>query len=237
MPFLYGTAATIGVIHTLLGPDHYLPFVAMSRAGRWSLARTVTVTLLCGMGHVLGSVLVGLVGIALGAAVFSLESIEAARGQIAGWLLIGFGLAYTAWGLRRAYRDQPHAHVHVHADGTVHAHEHVHDTEHAHVHHAHAHHANSPRNVEYRIANGEWRSAGALNPEEPRYACEFAPAPPRGMNSVGGSLTPWVLFTIFIFGPCEPLIPILMYPAVTQGVWAVLAVSAIRRLAFLGGGT
>ena len=27
------------------------------------------------------------------------------------------------------------------------------------------------------------------------------------------NLTPWILFTIFIFGPCEPLIPIVMYPA------------------------
>ena len=25
--------------------------------------------------------------------------------------------------------------------------------------------------------------------------------------------TPWVLFTIFLLGPCEPLIPVLMYPA------------------------
>ena len=27
------------------------------------------------------------------------------------------------------------------------------------------------------------------------------------------NLTPWILFTIFVFGPCEPLIPIVMYPA------------------------
>ena len=28
-----------------------------------------------------------------------------------------------------------------------------------------------------------------------------------------GNMTPWVLFTIFVFGPCEPLIPLVMYPA------------------------
>jgi hypothetical protein len=33
------------------------------------------------------------------------------------------------------------------------------------------------------------------------------------------SLTPWVLFTIFVFGPCEPLIPILMYPAAAESLW------------------
>jgi len=33
---LCATAAGVGVIHTLLGPDHYLPFAAMARAGDWS---------------------------------------------------------------------------------------------------------------------------------------------------------------------------------------------------------
>ena len=36
------------------------------------------------------------------------------------------------------------------------------------------------------------------------------------------SMTPWVLFTIFVFGACEPLIPQLMYPA-AQGSWWALA--------------
>ena len=27
------------------------------------------------------------------------------------------------------------------------------------------------------------------------------------------NITPWVLFVIFVLGPCEPLIPLLMYPA------------------------
>ena len=61
---LCGTAASIGFLHTLLGPDHYLPFVAMSRAGGWSLKKTTVVTVLCGMGHVLSSVVLGFIGIA-----------------------------------------------------------------------------------------------------------------------------------------------------------------------------
>jgi len=41
----------------------------------------------------------------------------------------------------------------------------------------------------------------------------------------GSSITPWALFTIFVFGPCEPLIPILMYPAATKsGFFGVLMV-------------
>ena len=38
---LAATAAMIGVVHTLTGPDHYVPFVAMSRVGGWSLLRTL----------------------------------------------------------------------------------------------------------------------------------------------------------------------------------------------------
>ena len=77
------TAASLGVLHTLLGPDHYLPFVMMGRAGRWSRAKTVLVTLACGVGHVLSSVVLGGVGIALGVAVARLQWLESVRGQIA----------------------------------------------------------------------------------------------------------------------------------------------------------
>ena len=54
------TAATIGFVHTVTGPDHYLPFVVIGRARNWRLKRTLGVTVLCGIGHVLGSVALGL---------------------------------------------------------------------------------------------------------------------------------------------------------------------------------
>ena len=41
------------------------------------------------------------------------------------------------------------------------------------------------------------------------------------------SLTPWVLFTIFVFGPCEPLIPLIMYPAARNNMMAVALVAAV----------
>jgi len=46
-------------------------------------------------------------------------------------------------------------------------------------------------------------------------------------------MTPWVLFTIFIFGPCEPLIPILFYPAATKSAFAVVAVTVAFAVATL----
>lgn len=131
---LLGTAATLGFFHTILGPDHYLPFAALAKARDWSTRKTMAITALCGLGHVLGSILLGLFGIGLGWALGSMESFEAWRGEWAAWVLIGFGLAYFAWGVRQGIRNRPHTHRHVHPDGTIHSHPHGHQSAHAHVH-------------------------------------------------------------------------------------------------------
>jgi ABC-type nickel/cobalt efflux system permease component RcnA len=52
------------------------------------------------------------------------------------------------------------------------------------------------------------------------------------------NITPWVLFTVFVLGPCEPLIPILMYPAAnesTAGLWLVTAVFSITTISTMLG--
>ena len=164
---LCATAFTIGTVHTLLGPDHYVPFVAMARAGDWSTARTLRVTAACGLGHVAGSVLIGLAGLAIGIAVLQLETLEAVRGDLAGWLLIGFGAAYSLWGLRRAFRQ--------------------------------------------RLKQAK-------------------PLPAAGTSV----WAPWLLLLLFVFGPCEPLIPLLMYPAAKASPWAVVGVVATFTLATVG---
>ena len=181
------TAASIGFLHTLLGPDHYLPFIVMSRARGWTAPRTALITLLCGLGHVLSSVVLGLIGVAAGVAVTRLEVFEGMRGSVAAWLLIGFGFAYFMWGVHHAIRNRAHRHVHDHADGGPHSHEHGHQRDHAHAH-----------------------------------------------MGAGRSLTPWVLFTIFVFGPCEPLIPILMYPAAHESVIGMVLVTAVFAVTTIG---
>ena len=80
---LAALAAGIGAFHTLVGPDHYVPFIAMSRAGRWTMRKTMVVSLLCGIGHVLSSVLLGVVGAAFLKEVTVLTGIEASRGRLA----------------------------------------------------------------------------------------------------------------------------------------------------------
>jgi sulfite exporter TauE/SafE len=127
------TAASIAFLHTLLGPDHYVVFTAMGKARSWSLARTLRITLLCGLGHVLSSVLIGTAGLLAGAQLASLVEIEGVRGNLAAYALIAFGLMYFAWGLRKTGRNHVHSHVHIH-ESVVHDHEHDHHSDHAHVH-------------------------------------------------------------------------------------------------------
>jgi nickel/cobalt transporter (NicO) family protein len=177
---LAGTAASIGFVHTLIGPDHYLPFIVMARARRWPLSKTLFISFLCGLGHVLSSVVLGFLGIGFGIALTKLKGFESFRGSLAGWLLIGFGLAYFVWGMRRALKSRPHAHRHHHEVGEDHDHSHSHLAGHCHVH------------------------------------AEGAKA----------NITPWILFTIFIFGPCEPLIPLVMFPAARHSIPGVILVTA-----------
>jgi len=182
---LSATAAFIGFVHTLVGPDHYVPFIAMAGARKWTLRRTLGITAVCGVGHVAGSVVLGLIGISLGWSLGKLTVFESVRGNLAGWLLLGFGLAYLVWGLRRAIRNRPHTHLHVHADQSVHTHVHSHVHDHVHVH----------------------ESSTKPGSEQ--------------------KITPWILFVIFVFGPCEALIPILMYPAAEGTWWWIAAVVLI----------
>ncbi len=177
---LLGTAASIGFIHTIVGVDHYLPFVVLGKARDWSYAKTLLTTLLCGVGHILGSVALGAIGIGLGVALGNLELIEGTRGSIAAWALIAFGLVYAAWSFVKSRRGKVHTHVHSHEDGTVHSHDHSHEAEHLHPHTA-----------------------------------------PSGRG------TYWALFILFVFGPCEALIPMLMAPAYSHNWWAVGAVVVV----------
>jgi ABC-type nickel/cobalt efflux system permease component RcnA len=206
---LLASAVSIGFLHTLLGPDHYVPFIAMSRAGGWSRRRTMVVTALCGVGHVAGSVVLGLIGIAFGLSLSSLEAFESSRGSWAAWGLIVFGLLYIVWGLRRSSRGHTHSHLHTHANGTTHRHEHDHQVGHLHAH---------PSTSVSLSAQGQEERAKS-------------------------GMTPWVLFVIFLLGPCEALIPLLMFPAATEswgalflvtGAFGFATLSTMLVLVFLG---
>ena len=111
---LSATAVSIGFLHTLLGPDHYLPFIVLSEAKKWTVRKTMLITFLCGIGHVLSSVVLGLLGIGIGIELKKLVAIESFRGNIAAWLFIAFGLVYMIISIRNLIRNKKHHHSHFH---------------------------------------------------------------------------------------------------------------------------
>lgn len=126
------TASTLGMVHTAVGLDHTLPFVLLGRARTWSLAHTLLVASVCGLAHVLSSVVIGLLGATLATGLASLHWFEQARAGWAATGLIVFGVVYSIKALWDIRVKSPHRHVHIHADGTVHRDLHGHGASHAH---------------------------------------------------------------------------------------------------------
>ncbi|MCK4870397.1 MAG: sulfite exporter TauE/SafE family protein [Gammaproteobacteria bacterium] len=155
---ILGSALTIGFVHTLIGPDHYIPLIAMSKARNWSMKRTAVITLICGIAHVLSAAILGMIAMILGLAITKLSFIEASRGSFAAWMLISFGFVYFVWSMYKIIAKKHHHH---------------------------------------HLGEGK------------------------------KEITPWILVLIFVLGPCEPLIPLLMYPAIEGSMANVLAVTLI----------
>jgi nickel/cobalt transporter (NicO) family protein len=113
LPALAVAAATVGATHSL-APDHWVPFAALSRAKRWSVRRTLAVTVACGFGHVTVSALLGVLGLLFGLGL--VEAFGRRMEAAAGFLLVAFGIVYAVWGLRRAAGRRLHGHAHAHYD-------------------------------------------------------------------------------------------------------------------------
>ncbi|MHA2611555.1 MAG: hypothetical protein V2G33_04140 [bacterium JZ-2024 1] len=160
MSVLMISSAVVGVLHAL-APDHWLPFVMLARAQKWSPARLSLITVLAGIGHTASSLLIGTIGIILGIAVESVNLWESRRGDIASLLLIGFGIAYMVWAIKNLGRK-------------------------------HAHAWDKARIVSY-----------------------------------------WTLFALIVFGPCEPLIP-LVFAGYASGWSSVFLVFLVFSLATIG---
>lgn len=117
-------------------------------------------TLGCGAVH-LGSALgIAVAALGFGVTLGSLGLTEPVLGSLAAWLLVGFGFAYAAWGLKRAF---------------------------------------GPRWV----------------PEASR---KKGPRTPLA----------WVLFLVFVIGPCEPLVPLVL----ASGAQGNLAATVLVILTF-----
>ncbi|KUJ61742.1 hypothetical protein AR687_11020 [Flavobacteriaceae bacterium CRH] len=120
------SAITISFLHTATGPDHYLPFIVLSRSRKWSLSKTITWTIICGFGHILSSVVIGLIGVVLGWELSKLTMFQDLRGNFSGWCLLLFGFVYLLWGLWQAYLNKAHKHFDVYDSGDIYVYNHKH---------------------------------------------------------------------------------------------------------------
>jgi nickel/cobalt transporter (NicO) family protein len=181
---LYGTAASLGFFHTILGPDHYVPFIVLSKARNWSKSKTLWLTFISGVGHVGSTVLLGFLGVALGISINKLESIEAYRGEIVGWMLFAFGLIYFFYGAYRQMKGNEHHHI-----------------------------------------------FNFLLPKKARGMHHLTDSENETEKKEQAGLTSWMLFLIFVLGPCEVLIPLLIFPAAEHSTTGIVMVALIFGIA------
>lgn len=89
------TAFAVAFLHAAL-PTHWLPFVLVGRAQKWSTGRTLGVTLLAGIGHVGLTIALGLALVLAGMALQ--PSLGGVFHWIVGGLMVAVGLFYIARG-------------------------------------------------------------------------------------------------------------------------------------------
>lgn len=165
-PALLAAAAGVGFGHAIL-PDHWVPLAVIGRTRRYSLARVARLSLLAGVAHVLVSLLLGGVIVAVGLQLRS--QVQSAQDTIVGILLLLTGVGFAV--LELSGRGHGHSHAHGHRHGHDHSHEHDHSDDHvrerAHSHggrshtHEHAHHhLHSPAESDAMVATRAGRVRG-----------------------------------------------------------------------------
>ncbi len=116
-PALLAAAAGVGFGHAIL-PDHWVPLAVLGRTRRYSLSRIARLSGLAGIAHVLVSLVLGAVIIAIGLRFRS--TIQSAQDTIIGCVLIATGLGFAVYELT----GHDHGHGHDHHDHDHHDHEH-----------------------------------------------------------------------------------------------------------------
>jgi ABC-type nickel/cobalt efflux system permease component RcnA len=99
------TGFTVAFFHAAI-PTHWLPFVLVSRARGWSRSKTLAVTSLAGMGHVVLTSLLGLV-----IAYFGFQ-LDEKFGEVFPWVAGGLLIAFAAFYLWRQFTGRGILHHH-----------------------------------------------------------------------------------------------------------------------------
>jgi nickel/cobalt exporter len=118
-PALLAAAAGVGFGHAVL-PDHWVPLAVLGRTRRYPLSRIARLSGLAGVAHVLVSIALGAVIIAVGLQFRS--TIQHAQDTIIGCILIATGIGFLALELtgHGHHHDHDHDHDHNHNDGHDH---------------------------------------------------------------------------------------------------------------------
>jgi len=113
-PALLAAAAGVALGHAIL-PDHWVPLAVLGRARRYPLSRVARLSALAGVTHVLVSIVLGGVIIAIG--LQFRHTIESAQDTIVGGVLIATGIGFAVLGLigrGHHHHGQDHHHGHHH---------------------------------------------------------------------------------------------------------------------------
>jgi nickel/cobalt transporter (NicO) family protein len=137
-PALLAAAAGVGFGHAIL-PDHWVPLAVLGRTRRYPLGRVARLSGMAGVTHVLVSLVLGAIVIAVGLQFRS--TVEHAQDLVIGAILIATGIGFAL--LELSGRGHTHGeHAHSHGDHADHG-------DHGHPHHDHQH-------------DGRWSGLAAL---------------------------------------------------------------------------
>jgi nickel/cobalt exporter len=118
-PALLAASAGVGFGHAIL-PDHWVPLAVLGRTRRYPLSKVARLSGLAGIAHVMISIVLGAVIIAIGLQFRS--TVQSAQDTIIGCLLIATGLGFAAFELTGHGHGHGHAHDHGEADDPGHSH-------------------------------------------------------------------------------------------------------------------
>jgi hypothetical protein len=120
-PALIAAAAGVGFGHAVM-PDHWVPLAVVGRTRRYPLSRVARLSGLAGIAHVLVSLLLGAVIVAIGLQFRS--KVQSAQDTIVGVMLVATGMGFLAFELsgRGHSRSHPQSHRHQHGHSPSHSH-------------------------------------------------------------------------------------------------------------------
>jgi nickel/cobalt transporter (NicO) family protein len=119
-PALLAAAAGVGFGHAIL-PDHWVPLAVLGRTRRYPLSRIARLSGIAGIAHVLVSIVLGAVIIAIGLQFRS--TIQSAQETIIGCVLIATGIGFAVVEMTGHGHDHDHRHDHDHTRDDDHDHD------------------------------------------------------------------------------------------------------------------